>query len=695
MADSKREAQLTLSIKEVGAKEVEAELKKIGTTTTTLQQELGKLSRADQLQKLGADMGVLAKKTGDVSGAVADLSKQLTSLGATKDEIQAVAQAFNEAQSGGGGGNGPGGNLLQRAGSGLRSLPSIQIPGTGIGTDAIANITRLTGALGEAAGATSLMESVTASLTPVLGATAAGFAGVAAVAGPLILIVGALGLAIKSFSDSTSQQVANINSFADAQRALSDKIANGLTSDDAQKEADEIKERRDREVQTLAKLQAAYDESERQARETAEAQKPLIQGLFGARAGTEILANVAKAASADEQALADQIQKSKDLIAGYEANTKTLTDAQNDGTLAANDAAEAEKKLVEERTKATLTAADTAGKELAAQQKALNATEEQNTKRLEAIDDEKAVIQAQIDVLTESGDTSEEVTAKLAALNGQLGSLGKESEFIKNTALEVSRANDAEKKAKKDAEDAAKKAEQAQLQYTKSIENAGKQFTQSTQDIGTRYRQVAADNATKFGRDTVDIATKYHRDEFDLALKFNRAERDAALDQQDDLLKIRENGSKEEQDALREGDFKALFLARQKEAETLKQEQATIDTSQRKRQQDYRDARDDALRAAERQRSDRVLAYDRQLTDARIAQTRDLAQANLTRQRALQAASEGLNAELALRGQYWKAVVGQTQQALNQISGMAVGGTTTRSAPQAFSFKAMRGVISR
>lgn len=650
MTDQKT-VQLTLLIKAVGANETNAEIKKLGTTTVTLQQELGKLSRTDQLQKLGADMGMLAKQTGNVGQAVKDLSNKLIALGATKDEIREVAQAFNEAQNPSGGG-GQGGNLLQRLGAQGRNLPSVQIPGAGIGTDAISNITRLTGALGEAAGVTTLMTAATTALTPVLGATAAGVAGVIAVAGPLVLIVGALGLAIKGFADQAAAESKAINATIDAQRDIAQQIAEGLNTEDAQKQLDEINAKRKAEVDLLARNQQIYAENIEN------------QG---------VLTDILKATSGAEQGLSDQIQKSKDLIEGYDTSTQALTQALDDGTLAANDAAEAEKRLAEERTKAVLDSADAAGKELAAQQKALGATEEQNLKRLESINNEKDVLQKQIDVLTESGDTSKEVTDKIATLTGQLGLLGKESDFINKTALEASRKADAEKKAQKDAEDAAKKAEAAQAQYTKAVDSAGKSFSNSVQDIGTRFRNTIADNQNKFNRDLDDIGTKYRRDEFDIQLKANRAERDALLDQKDDLLKIQKDANKDEADALREGDFKALFLARQKQQETLTQEQETINKGAQKRVLDFQDAREDALRNAERLRADRMRANDRQSLDARTAQERDLAQARLTRQRALQVASEGLNAELTQYQQFWKQFGAVGANGMKQALAMASG----------------------
>lgn len=677
MADSNRKAQLSLIVKEIGAKEAAAEIEKLSTTTLSVQKELGKIARIDQIQKIGGEMGNLAKKTRDVGKAVEELSKKLTALGASKDEIRAATDAFSAAQTGGGR------NVLARAGSELRALPSTQT-GLGFGTDAVGNVLRLSGALTEVAGKSALTTLSIKALTPWIGAqTAATYAAVV----PITLFVAgfiAIAVALDNLTQSTSKNVDQINTYADSQRNLSDEIVGGLTSEAAKKDLEALNERRTREAATLAKLQSAYDAADKALLET----------------GT-VVRSVARAFSGDEQALADQIKKSQEVFGSTEGEIAALTTALEDGSLAANDAAEAEKRLTEERSKAALASADTAAKELQSQQKALNATEDQNKKRLETIEEEKAVIEKQIEVLNASGVTSEEVTAKLAALNGQLGSLGKESEFIKNTALEVSRQADAEKKAKKDAEDAAKKAEQAQEQYTKAVDSATRTYKQSVEDIGTRLRQTLADNTLKLNRDLTDIATKYRRDEYDLTIKANRAERDALQDQLDDLDDMRRDALKDEQQAIQEGDFKALFLARQKGAETVQQEAAEIERDRQKRQQNAEDARADLLRAAERQRSDRVMGYDRQNMDARTAQQRELQQAVTTRQRALQVATEGLNAELKQLGNYYAARLKMDQQYQNNSLKIASGGGSQgANANSPFgamqsTFRAMGGVIRK
>jgi hypothetical protein len=659
MAENSRKAELLLVIKEAGAKETAAEIQKLGAATKTVQGELAKISRADQIQRIGTEMGLLAKKTRDTAAAAKELSKSLASIGANKDEIAAATGAFQAAQTGGT-------NRLARAGSELRALPSTQT-GLGFGTDAIGNVLRLSGALTEIAGKSALTTKAIGVLTPLLGAQAAATTAAALpIAGFLIGFV-AIAAALKTLTDATSQSVDRINTFAESQRTLSDKIAGGLTSEQAQKELEELNTRRKLETDTLNTLQAAYDKSTQQ----------LKQATIGGVGLGNAFDNVSKIFSQDEQALADQIEKSKKVFQETQGDYDALTASLEDGSLAANDAAQAEKQLAEERSKSALSAADSAAKELQAQQKALAATEEQNQKRLTSIEDEKDVVQKQIDVLTESGVTSEDVTAKIAALKEQLGLLGKESDFISSTALEASRAADAEKQAKKDAEDASKKAQQAQESYTKAVESANISFKQATEDSGTRLRYALIDNAEKSNRDLLALQTKYQQDESDLQLKSNRSERNAYLDQLDDLENIRDEAAKDQAKALEEGDFKALFQARQKGEEALKQEEKDEARDKVRRQLAASDAIEDLKTADQRQRDAKLGSYRYADIDARNAQTRELAQARLAQNRALAQASASMNAELGLRQQFWNATLKQAQAAINQING---AGASTRGA---------------
>lgn len=621
------------------------------TGATSLQKELNQISRADQIQKIGAEMGLLARKTKDVGGAVADLNKKLKELGASEDEIRGAASAFSSAQTGGGV------NRLARAGSEIRALPSTQIPGLGIGTDAIGNFLRLGGALSGVSEKAAEASKLGLALTPVLGQTAAGIATVGLAAATFAAPIALVALALKALGDQAASEAEKINAIVDSQRSVGQDIARGLTSEEANKQIEELNRLREDEIERVAKLKQNYQDNIN----SAGALTPALKLLSGA-----------------EEALNSQINTGTEDITTYETKIAALTLATQDGSLAANDAAEAEKKLAEERSKAALNSADSAAKELQAQQKALNATEEQNKKRLETIEEEKAVAEKQIAVLEASGVTSEEVTAKIAALKDQLGLLGNESKFIKDTALEASREADAAKKAKKDQEDAEKKAEAAQEQYTKAVKSATDAYKNSVADIGTRLRQTLSDNTLKLNRDLTDLSTKYERDQYDLMVKSQRAERDAVQDQINDLEDIRRNAAKDEQQALQEGDFKALFLARKQGEEALQQTQTDIERERQQRAQSQAYALEDLRRNNERQRHDRIAGYERQNFDARTAQQRELQQAALTRNRALQIAAEGQNAGLTQFANFWKQMNNIQQQGINNALNMT--GASTRGA---------------
>lgn len=616
---------------------------------TGLQKEISKLSREKEFQKLATDAGLAAKKTGDVSKSVDDLTKKLTALGATKGEIAGVAGAFNEAQGESGG---PIGTRITRLGAQGRNLPSMQIPGLGIGTDAVANLTRLGGAIVDFTGTTKIATATSSLLAPAIGAVAA--AEVAALA-PLALVIAALAigaLALKAIGDQAAIEAKAINTLVESQRDLSQRIVEGLGSEEAAAEIEILNKKRKDEEDNLVRLQQVYDENIN---------------------SNKSVAHVLKLTSGAEEELITQMAKSKELIGGYRSDTEALTREQEKGAFAANDAADAEKKLADARSKTALTDADAAAKSLQAEQKSLASTEEQNKARLTAIENEKEVAQAQIDSLIASGVTSEEVTEKIKSLNAQLGLLGEESSFIKDTALAVSKQNDAAKKATKDQEEADKKAQQAQENYTKAIAAAGTAYKQSGQDIGTRLTQALSDNTLKFNRDLTNIATKYKRDEYDLTIKAQRAERDALLDQQNDLKDIRADANKDEAQALESGDFKLLFLSRKKRDETIVAEQETLDLARQKREQSARDAQDDLLLNAQRQRQDRMLGFSQQNYDTRTNQQRELAQARLTQQRALQAASEAQSAGLGQIQNYWNKFLSIQQQGMNNSLKMAAG----------------------
>lgn len=251
-------------------------------------------------------------------------------------------------------------------------------------------------------------------------------------------------------------------------------------------------------------------------------------------------------------------------------------------------------------------------------------------------------------------------------------------------------------KAQQEAEQRAQQAANAQKQYADAVKNATTNYKQAVQDIGTKLKQTLTDNTTSLFRDVSDIATKYRRDEYNDTIKSNRDERDALKNQLRDIEDIRADARDSELEAVRDGDFKQLFLAREAGVKELKDSERNANRERTDRAQALADQREDLLRNAQQTRSDRMLAYDRQNSDARLAQARDIQQAQLARQRALQTASEGYNAELKQLGNYLQARLKMQGDFYNKELGQGQPGKGgTASAGKVNPFAGMIAVIRK
>lgn len=481
-------------------------------------------------------------------------------------------------------------------------------------------------------------------LVASLGPAGIGLAAVVAVAA---IAVAHLAAEQKKAADALRAQL-------EAERSLREKINAGATTEDLKKELAETQEARAREVESLKTNQAAFD----------------AQNASTETFSTNILSATGNltALTETEKVRASDLKKQKDDIAAMEASELKLTEAIKNNVAATNDMEAEEKKLAAARTQAVLDTATAAGNEVAAKRRADDASYESNLARIESIDDERAAIEAQIEVLKSSGDTSEAVTGQIEKLTSQLGALGGEADYIKSTALEASKRRDEEKKAAKQAEENAKKAADAQQKYAEGIKNANLALKQATADINTKLKQGLADNLEGMFRDVTDIATQYRRDTFDMDLKANQAERDALTEHYRDIDDIRDDALKSEQEALRDGDFKAAFLAKQAGADALKQEQKETLRERSDRTRALGDERDDLKRSSEQARSDRMLALERQNADTRTAAQRELQQATLTRTRALEMNAASYKSELAALGSFLQ----QRNQLLNQANQAAL-----------------------
>ncbi|NJL71457.1 MAG: hypothetical protein HC888_07475 [Candidatus Competibacteraceae bacterium] len=154
----------------------------------------------------------------------------------------------------------------------------------------------------------------------------------------------ALGIAFDKFMKQAQKQTKELNSVVDAQRDLGQQIAEGLTSEDAQKQLDLLVKQREAEQEVLAKLEDGWKDMNRELGGTADA-VALVEPRV--------------------KALKEQLSTSKESMASFDAQIQALTGALENGRLSANDAAASERKLAEERAQLEEKEAVEAEKELA------------------------------------------------------------------------------------------------------------------------------------------------------------------------------------------------------------------------------------------------------------------------------------------------------------------------------------------
>lgn len=207
-------------------------------------------STAQAAKSSAAEIGNAMRN--DVATAVKSASSEVDALNAKLDTVRTKK------------------NVLSTVGREIRALPAMPIPGTGLSTDVVGKFMDI---LGKVPPVMNLAASATATLTPLLGASAAGFVGVgvalATVAAPLI----AVGLAIKSFTDLVAAQAAALDWAksklqADTQQRIDNAVAIKTASAEsikAQLDEQRIKleiikqDKASREIQ-LSDLRRQYDE---------------------------------------------------------------------------------------------------------------------------------------------------------------------------------------------------------------------------------------------------------------------------------------------------------------------------------------------------------------------------------------------------------------------------------------------------
>lgn len=459
-------------------------------------------------------------------------------------------QALGAALPSEGGGR-SGRGLLGEVGLAVRNAPAIPIPGTGITSEPIAKA---------------------AIALDRLGVSASTLGTAALVAAPIII---ALAVATKDWA----KQAQELTTVVETQRQVAQQIAGGLTTTDANERLAELNRLRDDEAKRLENLR--------------QAQQEVVNSLKGMTVEEIALLSAAGGLSPQMAALNEQVTESERLVNSYSTEQDLLNRALENGKLASNDAAEAEKQLAEERSKATLAQAAAAADLVRAQKEVEELTRAEAGERQDALEDQAAALRAQLAVLKSSGDTSEAVTSQIADLETQLKSLGDQAKVFRDVAqsskptvkelaeLEEERL----KKAEKDAKDAAREEERL-----------GKKM-QSAREKERSEREKQAEQLA-------DLEKKFQRDEAKLRQNLIDKRLDEATNFARDIEDITREGRRDRRRSLAEGDFLGLDEINDREREA--KEDAILEN---------RRANMDITRDAQRAHRDLVTAADQQRRD--------------------------------------------------------------------------------
>lgn len=421
-------------------------------------------------------------------------------------------------------------------------------------------------------------------LTGALAGATTGAAAAAIAFGAVALAVGALIVVVNELGKASEEQAKQVGALIDKTREVNDELATGsITQEDAAKRIEELNAKREAEQQLLEKLQGAEKE---------------LTDQYGALTG------VAGIVNKQIPELNEQLGKSKDRIADFDAEIAVLEKALADGKIPAGEAAEVEQALATARE---ITAGATDQAAQAEQEAARKAEEAQREQERQA------------------------------------------------------------EQAQRQMEQAAEKAAQAQTNYANAIEDAGTAAVQAAQDartklsdsltdLATNFRQQALEDATAQQQALADLQTDNYRDELRARKDFNRQVRD-----------IIKEANRTQEDLLADRDFLALDqLAKQTERQLDDQEQAAKD-AQRDRDTANKQELQDLTKQNERLRMERLRDAQRQRQELQLSAQRELRDIATNKQRQLELAATTLNRELELARQGQNAMLQQTKNFWNQM----------------------------
>jgi hypothetical protein len=406
-----------------------------------------------------------------------------------------------------------------------------------------------------------------------------------------------LGIALQLATAQAEKQRKAAQEQLDAQRQASEFAATA-TREELQVEIDAARQRQ----------QLAQENAQLAVEQQAEARRQFTEATSAETTQVAELAARIHLGAGEFEALRQNVEATKNTSAAAGVEVRTLEQALASGATAANDAAEAERRLADERTQGVLNTAEQAGDLERARQQASEQSREENQRRAQDLENERKALQLQLDSLKASGETSEAVANQIKSLETQISNLGAQADVFKNA---TGKAADSVSGAASKMEKAASRTDSASSRISSRSESrSSRQRVSSGKTIGGMFTGGAArDAAGDSDKNAVDdarqkqqeIEQQYQDSLLEAQIDFNREREKEARRAEFELAKIGREAKRAEEDATRERNFAAAADVRESAADQKQDLKDQLKFEQREREIAYRNQQDDLRRTQQNQ----------------------------------------------------------------------------------------------
>lgn len=566
-----------------------------------------------------------------------------------------------------GGGGGFSRASIGRFGAKIRNLPSTQIPGTSLATDAIGNIMRLIGGLP----------------TPLI-AVGAGFA--------------AVGASVVLLNASLTESKAKLDAAAIANTKYYDLLREKTTSGELQTQINDLVTKLDADQAELDTINKSFASGFNAATDQ-----------FGNFIGG-VLYSFSQVSNADDNLVkrADELKAS---VAADVETLKTLRNAQDSDAISKNDLKAATEAATKAEQELAAVRANNAVKldqariqsQIEAANLAANGTEKQIQDRLDSLAREKEVLNANLPIMQANLATVKEGTKEYDTYKNQidntrsrLAELDTAMLILAGDTLQAVKANDAAAVAEKKRVDSIKTVEA----YNQDIARINDQTAQKQTELATKYADKQVEIAAKAVEDAENLLTKLETRLADLATDVGRdldkdtrkANFDALQDQikfqQDevaetqkhyqDLERIRRQALAKEFEQGLDRDFAGLAASRRATAEQVSESNIQFNQDRQARLDSFAAKRSDEAAEFEFERQERIIQFEQDVSDARAQYNRERQLLAESKNKQLAQAKTAYDKELALTQSKYRAELTARDAAVRAELQLIQAGNTAR-----------------